>query len=369
MDDWPALEYEARTSGARRPIEELVTIEEVRARAREILSPELADYISGGASGEQTLRANYTAFDQWMFQPRMLDGADRLDLSAEVFGKPVAAPVFTAPFGYDRAVHPEGHKAVARACAELAVAQVVPEASGDPLEQLVASTPQFLQLRLIGPDSHVLGLAERAADAGYAGLMFLDSPAQAWRERARRARLRLPERCGYGNYGPGLADLGVLEQLHGPDQPRWTFERLEKFAKRSPLPWTLKGVLTPDHARRAVDAGASGIYVSNLGGRDLDGLPSSLDCLPGVVKAVDGRAPVWFDSGVRRGTDVVKALALGADMVGIGRLAVLGLAAAGALGVKRVLELLLAEVVVVLEHLGCSSIVDLCADHLIKLSR
>lgn len=353
------------------PATELVTVSELVERARSWLEPAIAEYIDGGSSGEQTLRASTDAFARWGFAPRMLVGAGRVRLDTELFGRSMAAPIFAAPFGYDHAIHPEGHVAVASACADLGLLHGVPEASSRPAEEIAEAggrnhAGQMLQIGLSGDESHILGFAERAANAGYAGLMFIDSPARAWRERVRRGRLNLPERFGRGNYGPGLADPAVLDGLHDPDRVRWTFERLERLAPKLPLPWVLKGVLSGPEARRAVDAGASGIYVSTVGGRDLDGLPPSLHCLPEVAAAVHGAVPVLFDSGVRRGTDVVKALALGASMVGFGRLTAYGLAAGGYAGVRRMFELLIAETTVVLEHLGRTSPAELRPEELIS---
>lgn len=351
-------------------VEELVTVSELVERARTQLTSELFDYIEGGSSGEQTLRASLDAFERWRFAPRMLVGAGRVRLETELFGRRMRAPIFAAPFGYDQAIHPEGHAAVARACTDLGLLHGVPEASSTPAEAIAeagGSSPagRMLQLGLAGDESHILDFADRAAQAGYSGLLFIDAPARAWRERMRRGRLGLPERFGRGNYGPGLADPAVLDGLHDPDRVRWSFERLERLAPRLPLPWVLKGVLSADEAKRAVNAGAAGVYVSTVGGRDLDGLPPSLHCLPQVASAVNGAVPILFDSGVRRGTDIVKALALGASMVGVGRLPAFGLAAGGYEGVRRMFELLIAETTVVFEHLGRTNPAELHTEELI----
>lgn len=355
-----------------RPAKDMVTTSELVERARTQLSPEVFDYIEGGSSGEQTLRAGLDAFEHWRFAPRMLVGAGRVRLDTELFARSMHAPIFAAPFGYDQAIHPDGHAAVARACADLGLLHGVPEASSAPAEAIAdacgaSRAGQMLQLGLAGDEAHILRFAERAAAAGYTGLLFVDAPARAWRERVRRGRLGLPERFGRGNYGPGLADPAILDGLHDPDRVRWNFERLERLAPRLPLPWVLKGVLSADEAKRAVNAGAAGVYVSTVGGRDLDGVPPSLHCLPEVSAAVNGAVPVLFDSGVRRGTDIVKALALGASMVGLGRLTAFGLAAAGYAGVRRMFELLIAETTVVLEHLGRTTPAELHPGELVGL--
>jgi len=341
---------------------QFATIREIIEAARRRLAPEIWNYIAGGASGEETLRANRRAFRRWTFDGRMLAGINRPDLRTRTFDRDLTAPVFVSPFGHDAAIRPPGHLAVGRAVARCGITNVVPEASTDSLESIAATCDGqhgMFQLTLVGPDSHVLGLAQRAREAGYAALCFTDGPMRAWRERLRESRLDLMSSYGMGNYGPGGADVNVLRELVAFTEPRWDWSRLERIAAACPLPWVLKGVLTAFDAKRAVDAGASGIYVSNYGGRDVDGLPATLDRLQEVVDAVDGAVPVMFDGGVRHGTDVVKALAMGADLVGIGRLAALGLAADGESGVVRVIELLTAEMEAVVGGLGYDRVAQL----------
>ena len=325
--------------------------------ATERLEPALRDYIAGGASGERTLADNVAAYRCWRFRPRMLTGITPPDLSTTLFGAPLAMPVFTAPFGYDEALHPDGHTGVARAAAAHGALHIAPEGSSRPLEEIAtAGAAEILQLTLVGPDSHVLGLMERAAAAGFRAVCFTDGPMRAWRERMRSARLDLMPTYGMGNYGPGGADVDVLRELVAFTKPRWNWDRLRGIAARAPLPWLLKGVLTGDEARRAIDAGASGVYVSNYGGRDVDALPATLDQLPEVVDAVDGAVPVLLDGGVRRATDIAIALALGADAVGVGRLAAWSLAADGEAGVGALLELLAGELTAIVGGLGCDRI-------------
>ncbi|HEY3505933.1 MAG TPA: alpha-hydroxy acid oxidase [Actinocatenispora sp.] len=329
------------------------TIGTLVAAAEQRLDPALRDYVAGGASGERTLADNVAAFGAWRFRGRMLAGIGRPDLSTTLLGAPLALPVFTSPFGYDEALHPDGHTGVARAAARHGVLHVAPEGSSRPIEEIAAAgAAGMLQLTLVGPDSHVLGLIERAAAAGYRAVCFTDAPMRAWRERMRAARLDLMPEYGLGNYGDGRADLAVLRELVAFTEPRWDWDRLRTVAARSPLPWLLKGVLTAEEARRAVDAGAAGVYVSNYGGRDVDGLPATLDALPEVADAVGGAVPVLFDGGVRRGTDIAVALALGASAVGVGRLAAWALAADGEDGVSALLDLLAGELAAVVGGLG-----------------
>lgn len=338
------------------------TIREILACAQATVSADVWNYIEGGTSGEESLRINREAFARWGFRPKMMAGISRPDLAANFLGMPMSMPVFISPFGNDGFIRPEGHLAVADAVAETGITNIVPEGASHSLEDIAACAggrQGMVQMTLVGPDSHVLGLVERAAAAGYRAVCFTDAPVRAWRERLREARLDLMEQYGMANYGPGKADVDVLRELVAFTEPRWDWDRLTNLARRCPLPWFLKGVLTPEDARLALEAGASGIYVSNYGGRELDGLPATLDQLPAIVDEVAGRVPVILDSGVRRGTDVVKALALGATAVGVGRLAAFGLAADGADGVRRVCQLLSAEMETVIGRLGCDRVSQL----------
>jgi 4-hydroxymandelate oxidase len=359
VSDPEATQQELTIYGGR---DRFATIREVLAHARETAPPDVWNYIEGGTSAEDGLTANRTAFARWNFRPRMLAGISRPDFSSSLLGIRLSMPVFISPFGNDGFIHPDGHLAVAEAVAATGITNIAPEGATYSLEDIASrcsGQQGMAQMTLVGPDSHVLGLAERAAAAGYRAICFTDAPVRAWRERLREARLDLMGQYGMANYGPGKADVAVLRELVEFTEPRWDWTRLERLAKSCPLPWVFKGVLTAEDARRALDAGAAGIYVSNYGGRELDGLPASLDQLPEVVEAVAGRVPVLFDSGIRRGTDAVKALALGASAVGIGRLAAFGLAADGASGVRRICELLMAEMETVIGRLGCDSVAQL----------
>jgi isopentenyl diphosphate isomerase/L-lactate dehydrogenase-like FMN-dependent dehydrogenase len=347
-----ALTIDADTDG-------FATIREILAQAKQRAPVDVWNYIEGGTSGEESLALNRAAFARLGFRPKMLAGISRADLSTTLLGIPLAMPLFISPFGNDGFIHADGHLATAEAVAAVGITNVVPEGATYSLEDVASrcgGQQGMVQMTLIGPDSHVLGLVERAANAGYRAVCFTDSPVRAWRERVREARLDLHEQYSMANYGPGRADVAVLRGLVDFTEPRWGWSRLEQLARSCPLPWFLKGVLTPEDAKRALDAGAAGLYVSNYGGRELDGLPASLDQLPAIVEVAAGQVPVILDSGVRRGTDVVKAIALGASAVGIGRLAAFGLAADGANGVRRVCELLKAEMETVVGRIGCDRI-------------
>jgi isopentenyl diphosphate isomerase/L-lactate dehydrogenase-like FMN-dependent dehydrogenase len=350
--------------------ERFATIREVLARAKESVPADVWNYIEGGTSGEESLALNRAAFARWGFRPKMLAGISKPDLTTTLLGIPLSMPLFISPFGNDGFIRADGHLAVAQAVAAAGVTNIVPEGATHSLEEVAehcGGRQGMVQMTLVGPDSHVLGLAERAAAAGYRAVCFTDAPVRAWRERLRERRLDLLATYGMANYGPGKADVAVLGELVAFTEPRWDWSRLEHVARSCPLPWFLKGVLTPEDAKRALDAGAAGIYVSNYGGRELDGLPATLDQLPAIVEVAAGQVPVILDSGIRRGTDVVKAIALGASAVGIGRLAAFGLAADGTDGVRRVVELLKAEMETVVGRIGADRVEKIGRDCLMPV--
>jgi 4-hydroxymandelate oxidase len=331
--------------------------------ARLNLSPRLWNYVEGGASGEDSLRINRDAFSDWNFDPDMLTGLNRPRLDTELLGMRLRMPVFASPFGYDKALHPAGYAAVARAIGQLGITGIVSESSSESLADLA---PHFdgqqgmVQVALVSDEAHVLGFEERAAAAGYRALCLTDSPTRAWRERMRESKINLHRYYGMGNYGEGGASLDALNELMDFSKPRWNWQRLEKLSSQLELPWFLKGVVSAKEARRAVDAGASGIYLSSYGGRNLDGTVSPLHRLSDVVDAVVGEVPVIIDSGFRHGTDIAKALALGASAIGIGRLAAFGLAAGSledpSCGVVSVLQNLYDELESVMGSLGCETV-------------
>ena len=250
------------------------TIREILACAKDKAPADVWNYIETGTSGEESLTLNHAAFGRWRFRPRMLAGISRPDLSTSLLGIPMSMPVYISPFGNDGFIHPDGHLAVGQAVAAAGITNIAPEGASHSLEDIAErcrGQQGMVQMTLVGPDSHVLGLTERAAAAGYRAVCFTDAPVRAWRERLREARLDLLEQYGMANYGPGKADVAVLRELVSFTEPRWDWDRLGHLARRCPLPWFLKGVLTTEDAQCALDAGASGIYISNYGGRDFKG--------------------------------------------------------------------------------------------------
>ncbi|SNQ45501.1 (S)-2-hydroxy-acid oxidase [Frankia canadensis] len=338
------------------------TVGEIYDAARAALPPEIWDFLDGGAGGEQTLRANRAAFDRWTLRPRLMTGVAEPDLSTTFLGIALSMPVLTSPFGADRLLHPEGHLAVARANAKAGVASMVPEAGSFSWEEVTTAAPaaaRIAQLHPMGNVANFTAMLDRAADVGFAALcLTLDCPSAGWRERNMRNRFDVDVETVSGNYPHATAEdlADTLGQLFIRHEPVWTWDELAERTSSSPLPWIAKGVLTGPDAVRAVRAGAAAVLVSNHGGRQLDAVPAALEALPEVVAAVGGTVPIALDSGIRRGSDVVKALALGADVVVLGRAAAMALAAGGEEALARLHELLREEISTTIKLLGAASV-------------
>jgi isopentenyl diphosphate isomerase/L-lactate dehydrogenase-like FMN-dependent dehydrogenase len=351
---------------------ESATLDEIREAALAKLEPAVRDFLEGGAGDETTLRRNRRAFERWAFRPRVMSGLSSPATATRFLGVDLALPVLTAPFGGDGLFHPDGQVAVARANAAAGTASIVPEAGTHSLEQIAAAAPAgaaFGQLHAAGTDEAFLKMMRRYEAAGYRGLcVTCDSPIVGWRERNLRNRY-MPDiaKYGGGNYASDEEALDELGWLLQTQAPAWPWSKLGGLLAEGTLPWIAKGIMTADDAHAAVAVGASALLVSNHGGRQLDGQRASIDALPEIRDAVGPDVAIALDSGVRRGTDVVKAVALGADVVVIGRLAAYGLAAGGERGVSRVLELLRAEITTVLTLLGRGSLADLNRDGLVRV--
>ncbi len=357
---------------------------ELEARAERAMPPSVWSYTAGGAGDEQTQRANSGAFAHWGLMPRMLVGATERDLSVELFGRRWPVPVFMAPIGVIGLCTTDQHGdlAAARAAERTGVPLVVSTLTMDPLEEVAAefgATPGFFQLYTPTDRELAESLVHRAEAAGYAGIVVtLDTWIPGWRPRDL-ATANFPQLRGLclANYlsdpvfaakaGVDLADpRNAVPYWAGIFGHSLTWDDLGWLRSLTSLPLILKGICHPDDARRAIDAGADAIYCSNHGGRQANGGLPALDCLPGVVAAA-GEVPVLFDSGVRSGADVVKALALGATAVGIGRPYAYGAALAGADGIVHVLRSLLAEADLIMAVDGYPSLADLMPDALRRL--
>jgi lactate 2-monooxygenase len=347
--------------------------------ARERLAPEPFGYVAGSAGTESTARANRAAFDRWRIVPRFLRDVSSRDLSREVLGTRFPAPVALAPVGVQGIVHEQAELAVARAAGALGLPMVLSTVSTYPLEDVAAAGdgPKWFQLYWPREKEVAASLIARAKAAGYRALVVtLDTFILAWRPRdLSRGYLPFLHRMGLANYESDPAFLAGLQKSPEDDpggsvlrwmsmfgDPAKTWDDLVWLREQWEGPILLKGVLHPDDARRACDAGIEGVIVSNHGGRQIDGEIPSLEALPGVVEAVGDRMTVLLDSGVRTGSDVMKALALGAEAVLVGRPYVYGLGLAGEEGVRHVLRSLLAELDLSMALSGCSSLADVTTD-------
>jgi len=334
---------------------------ELEERARAALAPSVWSYVAGGAGDESTQRANVEAFGRWGLIPRMLVGAKQRDLSVELFGHRLDSPLLLAPIGVLGLCAQDGHGdlATARASADLGVPMIASTLSVDPVEEVgkqLGGTPGFFQLYTPTDRELAESLVRRAEAAGFRGIVItLDTWIPGWRPRDL-ATGNFPQLRGHclANYFTDPVFRSRLaqppEQNPGAAILHWagifgnplTWDDLPWLRSLTSLPLILKGLCHPEDVRRAADAGVDGIYCSNHGGRQANGGLPALDALPGVVEAADG-LPVLFDSGVRSGADVVKALALGATAVAIGRPYAYGLALGGVAGLVHVVRSLLAE--------------------------
>jgi lactate 2-monooxygenase len=350
---------------------------ELEAKAQSAMSPSVWSYVAGGAGDERTQRSNCTAFERWGLIPRMFVGATDRDLSVELFGLRLPSPVFMAPIGVIGICAQDGHGdlATARAAARTGVPMVVSTLTADPLEQVAAEfgdTPGFFQLYTPADRELAASFVHRAEAAGYRGIVVtLDTWVPGWRPRDLNTA-NFPQLRGHclSNYTSDPVFRASLQRPPEEDPQgavlRWvqlfgnslTWDDLPWLRSLTKLPLVVKGICHPDDARRAKDGGVDGIYCSNHGGRQANGGLPALDCLPDVMEAADG-LPVLFDSGVRSGADIIKALALGATAVGIGRPYAYGIALGGIDGIVHVLRALLAEADLIMAVDGYPTLRDL----------
>jgi 4-hydroxymandelate oxidase len=339
-----------------------LTLDDFEESARELLPPMVFDYYAGGSGDEWTLRENRRAFDRWIIRPRVLVDASDMDLRTRVLGQAVPFPILLAPTAFQRMAHDEGELATARAAASLGALMVVSTIATVSLEEIAhTGVARWFQLYVLKDRDLTAELVKRADAAGYSALVLtVDAPLLGRRLRDERNAFTLPPGIGLANLeGTGLpvvAGSGLSSFFLDRHDPTLNWESVAWLRSLSSLPLVLKGVLTAEDARLAVEAGADAVVVSNHGGRQLDGAPATMDVLPEVVEAVSGRTEVLVDGGVRRGTDVLKALALGARAVLVGRPYLWGLAVDGEAGVRRVLEILRDELTLAMALAGQPSV-------------
>ena len=333
-------------------VDNLLNVADYERMAERKLDPGAYGYFAGGAGDEVTLRENVDAFGRLTLRPRVLADVSGLSTAATVLGHELAMPILVAPTAFQRLAHPDGEVATARAAARAGTIFCLSTvATTAPAE--ITEGVRWFQLYVFKDRGLTRSLVEEAVQAGFSAILLTaDTPHLGRRERDHRTGFKVP-----AELVPSLAGSDLLT----PEQTFWSmaddlsWKDVEWIASVSGLPVLVKGVLTAEDALLACESGAAGIVVSNHGGRQLDGVPATIEALPEVVEAVAGYIPVLMDGGIRRGTDVVKALALGAEAVLAGRPFVWGLAAGGEEGVAAVLELLRAELELALALLGCRS--------------
>jgi lactate 2-monooxygenase len=338
-----------------------IAVEEQERRAHEAMDERAANYVFAGAGAEHTMRANRDAFERYRIVPRMLRDVSQRDISTTVLGTAMPAPLMLAPIGVQKVVHDDGELASARAAATLGVPMVVSTASHFSLEEIAEAggeAPRWFQLYWPNDRDLAESFVARAEGAGYAAIVLtVDTFVPGWKSRdLQQAWLPFLNGMGVANYFQDPVFREALEKAPEEDQgaatghflgvqanPALTWDDLAWLREKTALPIVVKGIQHVDDAREAVRRGVDGIVVSNHGGRQVDGAIASLDALPPIAEAVGDDLAVLFDSGVRSGADVLKALALGADAILLGRPYVWGLALGGQAGVETVLKMVLAE--------------------------
>lgn len=376
-----------------------INIADLRRAAKSRLPKVVFDYLDGGAEDEITLRENCSAFNEWRFRPRHAVVFNTCDLRTTVMGTEIALPIILAPIGYSRLMHSEGEKTAARAAGNSGTVYILSTISGHKLEDVKSSTAGqvWYQLYLLGGREAAEGSIERARSAGYSALVVTIDTAvagmrerdlrngmkelmgQAWLPKVRHSRQFLTRPrwlAGFLLDGglpslpnvivPGKGSLRLTDVGAALAASAVTWNDLQWIRDLWRGPIIIKGVMTPDDARRSMDHGAQAIVVSNHGGRQLDSLPASLNVLPEIAKAVSGKLEILMDGGIRRGSDIVKAICLGASAVLIGRAYAYGMASSGYAGVAHAIRVLQNETERTLRLLGCCSVKQLGPDFLTR---
>jgi lactate 2-monooxygenase len=383
----PLRQFEIYLQGAMAGAKPIVPIAfaELEAKAREKLTPEAYAYIACGAGFEHTVEENTAAFDRWRIVPRMLRDVASRDLSIELFGRKLNTPLLVAPIGVQELAHKDGDLATAKAAAAERVPMIFSNQASAAMETMASAMgdePRWFQLYWSKSDELVASLVRRAEACGCDAIVVtLDTTLLGWRTRdLDYAYLPFIRGMGIAQYTsdpvframlkkPPEEDMLAAAQLFMTiySNPALTWDKLAFLREHTTKPILLKGINYQDDARKALDHGLDGIVVSNHGGRQVDGARSALDALDEIAQAVGGRAPLLFDSGIRGGAGIFKALALGASAVCIGRPYVYGLAIAGEAGVRAVLRNMIADLDLTMGTAGCASIADINRDMLVRV--
>ncbi|NP_001242385.1 peroxisomal (S)-2-hydroxy-acid oxidase GLO5-like [Glycine max] len=356
-------------------MEMITNVTEYEAIAKEKLPKMVYDYYASGAEDQWTLNENRNAFSRILFRPRILVDVSKIDLTTTVLGFKISMPIMIAPTAMQKLAHPEGELATARAASAAGTIMTLSSCASSSVEE-VASTGsdiRFFQLYVLKDRNVVAQLVRRAERAGFKAIaLTVDTPILGHREADIKNRLTLPLNLALKNF-EGLdlgkldktSDSGLASYVAGQIDPSLNWKDIKWLQSITSLPILVKGVLTVEDTRIAIQAGAAGIIVSNHGARQLDYVPATIMALEEVVKAAQGKIPVFLDSGIRRGTDVFKALALGAAGVFIGRPVVFSLAADGEAGVRKVLQMLRDELELTMALSGCRSLKEITRDHVV----
>eukprot|EP00252_Welwitschia_mirabilis_P010047 TRINITY_DN230_c0_g1_i3.p1 TRINITY_DN230_c0_g1~~TRINITY_DN230_c0_g1_i3.p1 ORF type:complete len:368 (-),score=57.23 TRINITY_DN230_c0_g1_i3:347-1450(-) len=352
---------------------EVVNVTEYEAIAKMKLPKMAYDYYASGAEDEWTLQENRRAFERIRFRPRILIDVSQVDLSTTVLGFKISMPIMIAPSAMQKMAHPEGELATARAASAAGTIMTLSSWATSSVEEVASTGPgiRFFQLYVYKNRNVVAQLVRRAERAGFKAIaLTVDTPRLGRREADIRNRFTLPPHLTLKNF-EGL-DLGKMDKSDDSGLASYVASQIDRSLSWKDVKWLqtitslpilVKGVLTAEDARLAIQAGAAGIIVSNHGARQLDYVPATISCLEEVAKATQGRIPVFLDGGVRRGTDVLKALALGASGIFIGRPVVFALAAEGEAGVRKVLQMLRDEFELAMSLAGCRSIKEISRNH------
>ncbi|KAI3455996.1 hypothetical protein Pfo_012659 [Paulownia fortunei] len=356
-------------------MESITNVMEYEAIAREKLPKMVYDYYASGAEDQWTLHENRSAFSRILFRPRILVDVSDIDITTTILGYKISMPIMVAPTAMQKMAHPEGELATARAASAAGTIMTLSSWGTSSVEEVASTGPgtRFFQLYVFKDRNIVLQLVRRAEKAGFKAIaLTVDTPRLGRREADIKNRFALPPNLTLKNF-KGL-DLGTIDRTSDSGLAAYVADQVDRSLNWKDLKWLqtitklpilVKGVLTAEDASLVVQAGAAGIIVSNHGARQLDYVPATIMALEEVVKAVQGRVPVFLDGGIRRGTDVFKALALGASGVFIGRPVVFALAADGEAGVRKVLEMLHDEFELTMALSGCRSIKEITRAHIV----